>query len=140
MEELVVKGIRAFGWLVEDVQAHNLSLVLSSEVLVELKGSDLAVGLSICHDGVLHSLDGILVLGVVLDVNDSGVEWAEEVSGDLGLLVVGDVNALLLEGLGDLGGGGDVLGKVIQVEIVSFLGGHFLFFVWLSESFLFLFF
>jgi len=132
VEELVIERVRSLGRLVENVKVHDLSFVLSSEVLVELESSDLALGaLAVLvlsrHDGVLHLLDSFLVLGVILDVDNSGVEWAEKVSCDLGLLVRADVDALLLEGLGNLGGGGDFLGQIVQVKIVTFLSGHFLF-------------
>jgi hypothetical protein len=42
-------------------------------------------------------------------VDDGGIEWSEQVSGNLRLLVSANVNALLFEAFSNLGGGGDVL-------------------------------
>jgi len=106
----------------KDVLASELLSVGTEELPIELKASAwLSIDLKI-H----HLVTGVLELLVILDVDDGGPERARDILSDLWSLLEVHIG-LFFKGHGNFFGVYLLLGEVIEIDEVLFLGLHFLY-------------
>jgi len=118
-EEIV--GDWLVGWgLVENVVVGQFVFVASEKLLIERKGSALIflAWLISFNLEVSHLFTSLLVLNWVLDDDDGGVEWSEEVSSDLWSLL-DDSTALLSESFSNFDGANLIFWEIVKIHVIS---------------------